>query len=87
MKNTLNDLQNILFEQLERLQDDEELKDEEKFDREIRRSQEVSKIASVIINGGTLALRAAKYAAEYNKPAPVPLLGEVSDGKAQRHTG
>lgn len=87
MKNTLNDLQNILFEQLERLQDDEALENEEAFNREIKRSQEVSKIASVIINGGTLALRAAKYAAEYNKPAPVPLLGEVSDGKAQRHTG
>ena len=87
MRNTLNDLQNILFEQLERLQDDEALENEEAFNREIKRSQEVSKIASVIINGGTLALRAAKYATEYNKPAPVPLLGEVSDGKAQRHTG
>lgn len=81
MRNTLSDLNNILFEQLERLQDDEALKDEAVFEREIKRSGEVSKIAAQIIGGGALALRASQYAAEYNEQAPIPLLTVNGNGK------
>lgn len=75
MKNNLSDLNMVLFEQLERLQDDEALKDEEAFDKEIKRSQAVSTIATQIIESGKLSIRAAEFAAEYGKDVSVPLLG------------
>ncbi|MGN0489363.1 MAG: hypothetical protein ACI4HO_08895 [Ruminococcus sp.] len=60
MKNTLADLNNYLFEELERLTDDEMTDDE--LAREIKRSSAVSNVARTIISNGTLALGAAKYA-------------------------
>jgi len=63
MKNKLSDLNNVLFEQLERLQDDS-LKAED-LDKEIARSKAVTSIASQIIQNGNLAMRAAEFAAEY----------------------
>lgn len=82
MKNNLQDLSNALFEQLERLQDDEALKDPEVFDKEMQRSKAVSSIATQIIQAGSLSLQAAKYAAEYNTVKGIsPLLG-VKDGNA-----
>jgi len=58
MKNTLVDLNNHLFEQLERL-NDENLKGEE-LQEEIDRSKAVSDIASKIVSNASLALQAAK---------------------------
>lgn len=58
MKNTLVDLNNHLFEQLERL-NDENLKGEE-LQEEIDRSKAVSDIASRIVSNASLALQAAK---------------------------
>lgn len=82
MKNNLQDLNNVLFEQLERLQDDEALKDPEVFEREMQRSKAVTSIATQIIQSGSLSLQAAKYAAEYNTVNGIsPLLG-MTDGKA-----
>lgn len=82
MKNNLQDLNNVLFEQLERLQDDEALKDPEVFEREMQRSKAVTSIATQIIQSGSLSLKAAKYAAEYNTVKGIsPLLG-MTDGKA-----
>lgn len=82
MKNNLQDLNNVLFEQLERLQDDEALKDPEVFEREMQRSKAVTSIASQIIQSGSLSLQAAKYAAEYGTANGIsPLLG-IKDGKA-----
>ena len=75
MKNGLQDLNNVLFEQLERLQDDESLKDPETFDREMKRSQAITSIASQIIQSGTLSLKAAQFAAEYGNETAKPLLG------------
>ena len=48
MKNTLQDLNNYLFEAIERLEDDELT--EEELDLEIKRSEAVTKIAGTIIN-------------------------------------
>lgn len=75
MKNTLTDLNNYLFEAIERLNDDE-LTDEE-LDKEIKRSEAVQKIAKTIIDNGTLALQAKKHLDEYGQGDNVemPLLG------------
>lgn len=75
MKNTLSDLNNYLFEQMERLQDDS-LSDEQ-FEREIKRSESIQKIAKTIIDNGALALNARKHMDEYGNGAnvEVPLLG------------
>ena len=74
MMNTTKDLNNILFEQLERLQDDE-LSDED-LQKEIKRSKAVSDVATQIIKNGELRLRAAEYSKNwYGEDKAVPLLG------------
>lgn len=45
MKNTLTDLNNYLFEQLERLNDDEI--SEEQLERELRKADSIVKVADV----------------------------------------
>lgn len=57
MRNTLTDLNNHLFEQLERLGDSEE----ETLEVEIDRSKAVSTIAKNIIDNGRLALEAERF--------------------------
>lgn len=63
MKNTLTDLSNHLFAQLERLSD-EELK-EEALEEEIKRAEAVSKISSEIIKNGELQYKVIKHMDEY----------------------
>lgn len=63
MKNTLGDLNNYLFEALERVNDDE-LTDEE-LDKEIKRAETVTKIASTVIDNAEIQLKALKYSDEY----------------------
>ncbi|MCM3699220.1 hypothetical protein [Paenibacillus macerans] len=60
MQNTLGDLNNHLFAQLERLSD-EELNGEKLAD-EINRAKAVTSVASQIIANGTLVLEARKLA-------------------------
>jgi hypothetical protein len=60
MKNTLGDLNNHLFAQLERLSD-EDLNGEKLAD-EINRSKAVTSVASQIIANGSLVLEARKLA-------------------------
>ena len=62
MKNTLGDLNNHLFAQLERL-GDEELKGEN-LQEEIERAKAVTVIASQIISNGNLVLQAEKFKAD-----------------------
>lgn len=75
MKNTLTDLNNYLFEQLERLQDDG--LDGEGLEKEIQRSEAVQKVAKTIIENGSLALQAKKHLDEYGQGDRVelPMLG------------
>lgn len=75
MKNTLGDLNNYLFESIERLNDDS-LSSEE-LDKEIKRSEAVQKVAKTIIDNGTLALQAKKHFDEYgiDSNVEIPLLG------------
>ena len=74
MRNTLEDLNNYLFEEIERLNDD--LSGEE-LDKEIKRSVAVQKIAKAIIDNGSLALQAKKHLDEYGQGGDVelPMLG------------
>lgn len=60
MRNTLGDLNNHLFEQLERLNNNE-LKSEE-LKEEISRAKAISDVASKIIENGRLVLEAQKFA-------------------------
>lgn len=63
MKNTLGDLNNHLFAQLEKLGDDD--LDGEELDREIQRSEAMAKIADQIIKNGELQFKAMKHMDEY----------------------
>jgi len=58
MKNTLEDLQNHLFEQIERLNDDELVGDD--LDREIKRTGAMVNVSNQIISNAKVNLEAAK---------------------------
>lgn len=69
MKNTLGDLNNHLFEQMERLNDDE-LNGEE-LENELNRTKGMATISSNIINNANLMFRAAELNIEHSR-ANVP---------------
>ena len=84
MKNTRVDLNNALFESIERIQDDD-LTDEQ-LDKEIRRSEAVTKVAEVIVRNGELALKTMQHLNEYGYGhkkeellAPVPAMLEAKE--------
>ncbi|MNW37042.1 hypothetical protein D3C74_140730 [compost metagenome] len=60
MRNTLGDLNNHLFAQLERLSDEELNGD--KLSDEINRAKAITSVASQIISNGTLVLEARRLA-------------------------
>ena len=63
MKNTLSDLNNYLFEQLERLNDDEMT--DEQMDRELRKAEGIVRISEKIIENGELAFKTMKHMDDY----------------------
>lgn len=65
MKNNLVDLNNHLFEQLERM-NDEDLTDEQ-LEKEIKRSKAMTDIATKIIDNANLGLQAEKLKVEYGR--------------------
>ena len=74
-RNTLGDLNNHLFAQLERLTDDE-IKGEE-LREELLRADAVSKIAQQIIANGSLVLKAQKVADDFmNADSKIPRMLE-----------
>lgn len=76
-KNTQMELNNLLFAQLERLNDDEHMK--ENSEMELRRAREVSSVSKTIISNIQLAINAEKYKADYgllNKEVPTLLQNE-----------
>lgn len=79
MKNTLTDLNDFLFEAIESLQNYEMT--EEELEKEIKRSEAVTKVAGTIINNASLQLQAIKHADEYGgrKTLPSLLTGEKND--------
>ena len=73
MKNTLGDLNNHLFMQLKRL-NDEDLKGD-KLTEEIERSKAVTNVAKEIIANANIVLQARKYTTEYLSEVPKMLEG------------
>ena len=73
MKDTLGDLNNHLFMQLERL-NDEDLKGD-KLTEEIERSKAVTNVAKEIIANANIVLQAKKYTTEYLSEVPKMLEG------------
>lgn len=63
MKNKLVDLNNHLFEQLERLGDEDITPD--KVEQEIKRTDAIVAVSEQIVANANLALRAATLVAEY----------------------
>lgn len=78
MKNTLTDLNNHLFEELERL-NNEEL-DENQIEKELKRAEGMTKIAQQIIQNGELAYKTMVHMDEYGynvEKKTVPAMLEV----------
>lgn len=74
MRNKLGDLNNHLFEQLERL-NDEDLKGD-KLNSEIKRARAISSVATKIIENGNLIIKGQKFIQEYFQSP-----GEIFDDK------
>lgn len=75
MRNTLADLNNILFEQMERLQDDE-LKGEN-LETELKKTKSIVDVASTVIENATLSLEAQKFLIDMgiSTKVNIPMLG------------
>lgn len=76
-KNKLIDLNNHLFEALERINDDK-LKGD-KLQEEMNRAKTITMIGNTIINNANLALEAEKYKNEFGRGATLPLM--IENGK------
>ncbi|MBF1275800.1 MAG: hypothetical protein HXM95_01865 [Parvimonas micra] len=78
MRNTLADLNNILFEQMERLQDDD-LKGEN-LETELKKTKSIVDVASTVIENATLSLEAQKFLIDMgiSTKVNIPMLG-ISD--------
>jgi len=83
MKNKLDDLNNYLFEQIEKLNDDDLTQEE--LDLAIQKADKIADISRVIIQNQALQLNAVKAAAEYGIFVPKDkmqyLLGSADNGK------
>lgn len=77
-RNKLVDLNNHLFEQLERLNDSELSRDE--LEQEIERTKSMVGVSSQIIEISSLALKAEALRAEYSGVAKIPIMiGEYNE--------
>lgn len=81
MKNTLTDLNNHLFEALERLNDDE--LSTEQLEKELKRADGMAKLANHIIHNGELAYKTMVHMDEYGYgQGKVPVMLEMKPQKA-----
>lgn len=80
MKNTLGDLNNHLFAQLEKINDDD--LSGEALDAEIKRTEAVAKISEQIIKTGELQFKAMQHMDEYgyDRKKAIPEMLEVKGG-------
>lgn len=83
MENKLTDLNNILFEQIERLNDDD--LHGEALKQQIKRSQAIERVAGMIIANANTVLKAEKLKMEYamddRDPSQVPEMLRIEDRK------
>lgn len=77
MKNTLSDLNNMMFEMLERLNDDEST--DEQFEKEIKKSKAMCNVGRIIIDNAELVYKAKCKAMEYNTTSDDFLIGQNND--------
>lgn len=82
-KNTnLSDLNMILFQELDRLNNDETLKKTENLDNEIKRSKAITDIAQTIIKNANTILDAKKYSDSCGfSSGEIPKMLSVSDAE------
>lgn len=81
MKNTLLDLNNYLFEQIERLNDDSISEDQ--LERELKKTDSIVKISEKIIQNGELAFKTMKHMDEYGygQQRSVPKMLDTNKGE------
>ena len=80
MKNTLADLNNYLFEQLERINDDS-LTDEQ-LEKELRKTDSIVKVSEKIIQNGELAFKTMQHMDNYGygTAKTVPKMLDMKEG-------
>ena len=81
MKTNLQELNNYLFEELERLNDDEELSDDEKLNKEIKRSKAITNVAQTIINNANTVLEAQKFVSKDGRIKELPKMLSIESEK------
>jgi hypothetical protein len=77
--NSLADLNAILFSQIQKIQD-EDATDEE-LEKEIKKSEAITKLSSQVLSSANIALQAQKQFDEYGtgRTVDIPLLGISND--------
>lgn len=85
MANNLTNLNDILFDQIRRLENDD-LSDEA-LEKEIKKSEQLTKLSVVVLNNAKLALDAQKQFDEYGtgRSVDIPLLGVNNDSLIQKN--
>jgi len=85
MANNLTNLNDILFDQIRRLENDD-LSDEA-LEKEIKKSEQLTKLSVVVLNNAKLALDAQKQFDEYGtgRTVDIPLLGVNNDSLIQEN--
>lgn len=81
-RNTLSDLNNHLFEQMERLNDDELTDDGLK--KEMERSKAMSNIAETIIKNADLSLQAQRFRSVYGEKDVLPRVLELPESSDRK---
>lgn len=83
--NNLTNLNDILFDQIRRLENDD-LSDEA-LEKEIKKSEQLTKLSVVVLNNAKLALDAQKQFDEYGtgRSVDIPLLGVNNDSLIQEN--
>jgi hypothetical protein len=82
MKNTLSDLNNLLFAQLERLGNEALVRDKEKLEKETLRARALCGVSTQILASGHLAVKAREMAdGSFCKIQLPELFGEIDTDK------
>lgn len=85
MANNLTELNDILFDQIRRLENDDQ--SDEALEKEIKKSEQLTKLSVVVLNNAKLALDAQKQFDEYGtgRSVDIPLLGVNNDSLIQEN--
>ncbi len=65
VKNNLKDLNDYLFEELERLNDEETLISEDTLDKELKRSKAITQVSNQIVQNAKVILDAKKHCDQF----------------------